>query len=66
MTDLQKQLNDFLNWLKLNHPEILEKYEGNFQISFTGDGGICVNQNNKISIDEYNMLLKIASDYYHP
>lgn len=66
MTDLQKQLNDFLNWLKLNHPEILDKYEGNFDISFTGEGGISVNENNKISRDEFEMLLKVANKYYQP
>lgn len=66
MTDLQKQLNDFLNWLKLNHPEILDKYKGNFDISITGNGGISVNNNNKISIDEHEKLWEIANSYYQP
>ncbi len=64
MTDLQKQLIDFLNWLKLNHPEIFEKYQRNFQISITGEGGICVNENYKISRDEFEMLCSIANSYY--
>lgn len=66
MTDLQKQLTDFLNWLKQNHPEILDKYKRNFQISITGEGGICVNENNKISRDEFEMLCGIANSYYQP
>lgn len=66
MTDLQKQLKDFLNWLKLNHPKIFEKYGRNFTTSIEGNGTVVVNDNFKISRDEFEMLCGIANSYYQP
>lgn len=66
MTDLQKQLKDFLNWLKLNHPKIFEKYGRNFTTSIGGNGTVVVNDNFKISRDEFEMLCGIANSYYQP
>lgn len=63
MTELRKPLNDFLKWLELNHPEVLKKYSGNFNIPVEGGDSFSVNDNNKISRDEYEMLCRIVDSY---
>lgn len=66
MTDLTKEYQYFMNWFKLNHPDLFEKYKGNFSKSISGDGTVTVNDNHKISKDEYDMLWNIANSYYQP
>lgn len=64
MSQLLKELDNFMIWLKKTHPEIHDKYEGNFTIPFQVGGGVGVNTNNRISKDEHDMLMKIAHSYY--
>lgn len=66
MADLTNEFQDFMNWFKLNYPDLFEKYKGNFSSSIEGDGAVFVNDNFKISKDEYDMLWGIANSYYQP
>ena len=61
---MNNQLQQFLTWLVENKPEIFTKYNRNFQES-TGDGfSLATNMNNQITHETFEMLCKIASDWY--
>ena len=65
MNQLTQEYNDFMEWFKLNHPELYEKYGRNIAVPFQEGGGVTVNNSFKLPNDEYEMLLKVANTYYY-
>lgn len=55
---------DFMDWLKEHHPEVQKNYHNNFSVPKKPGDGVSVNHSFKISMEEYNMLEKIAHCYY--
>jgi len=66
MTNLLKEYKDFMNWFSENYPDLFNKYSGNIGVAFKEGGGVSVNNNNRISNEEFDMLTEIANKYYQP
>ena len=60
----ERDLNKFYKWLEEKYPEIYEKYHSNFSYPFQRNGGFTVNNNNKISQDEFDKITAIANEFY--
>lgn len=63
MSDAINKLDLFLKWLEETHPEVFMKYGRNFTTSFKDGETVAVNNNYKVSIPEFDMLVKILHDY---
>ena len=63
---LSAEYNKFMKWFEENHPSAFNKYDRNISIPLELGGGVTVNNNYRISDDEFIELRKIAHSYYHP
>ena len=64
MSDLTKEYNRFMEWFEYEHPALYEKYARNIDIPFKEGGGVSVNNNFKLSQQEFNMLTYVARSFY--
>lgn len=53
-----------MDWLKDNYPEIHKNYHNNFNVPKNVGEGISVNDNFRITKEEFEMLDKIKRSYY--
>ena len=60
----ERDLNKFYKWLEEKYPDIYEKYHSNFSYPSHRQGGFSVNNNNKISAEEYKKINDIADEFY--
>ena len=58
------EYNRFMKCFKEQHPRLFEKYGRNIDIPFKAGGGVSVNNNFKLSREEFEMLTKVANSYY--
>ncbi|HWI93633.1 MAG TPA: hypothetical protein VNT20_20270 [Flavisolibacter sp.] len=64
MSSRTKAYLDFMDWLKDNYPEIHKNYHNNFNVPKNVGEGISVNDNFRITKEEFEMLDKIKRSYY--
>lgn len=63
---MYKEYDDFMNWFEKTYPELFEKYARNVTTPMTPGGGVCVNNDYKITEEEFSKIKEIARLYYHP
>jgi hypothetical protein len=66
MSSRTKAYLDFMDWLKDNYPQIHKNYHNNFNVPKNTGEGVSVNDNFRITEEEFDMLDKITRSYYEP